>query len=448
MKGKLLILGGGESGVSAALLAQAKGYIPFLSDSGTLRPEAKELLTQAGIAYEEGGHTLPCIEEVDEVVKSPGIPDTAAVITRCAERGLPIISEIEFAARYCHHTPLIAVTGSNGKTTTTTLIDMALRAAGVASVACGNIGNSLAREVLEGGAEVYTMELSSFQLDHMYQTRHHIALLLNISPDHLDRYGYQLMNYARAKWRVFLNQCSGDYAILNADDPYIAQLRQESPLTAEHILTFSSHNPQASAYFDGELIHFEGDVTYRYADFMLKGEHNAENIMATCLALQAYGVDIDSKEVRDALAIFGGVRHRTQYVGQWHGVTFVNDSKGTNLDATAHALGAMPDGKTVVLLGGTDKGNDYSLIYDLVRAKAKALIFLTLDSDKLHKSFDALGLPTSDAHSMAEAFQQIESLSLTEGDVVLLSPACASFDLFRNYEDRGDQFIAQFQSLK
>lgn len=447
MKCNLLVLGAGESGVSAALLAQEKGYRPFVSDSGTIRPEMKAVLTKAAVPYEEGGHQLPYLKDTEEVIKSPGIPDSAEVVRRCEALGLPILSEIEFAARYTTPKQLISITGSNGKTTTTTLIDLALRAAGVQSVACGNIGDSLAREVMEGGADVYTMELSSFQLDHMYRTHSHIALLLNITPDHLDRYDHQLINYARAKWRVFQNQGAGDYAIINADDPHIAELQQEAPLQAEFVKTFSTRNPKASAYFDGQLIHFEGGVTYDYTQFLLKGQHNAENIMAVGLALQAYGVDIDRQEVRKCLSTFGGVRHRTQLVGTWHGVTFINDSKGTNLDATAHALGAMPDAKTVLLLGGTDKGNDYSLIFDLVKAKAKALIFLTLDTDKLHRSFDCLALPTTVAHSMAEAFEQITALDLSEGDVVLLSPACASFDLFKNYEDRGDQFIDSFEAL-
>ena len=447
MKCDLLILGAGESGVSAALLAQEKGYQPFVSDSGTIRPEMKKVLEKEGIPYEESGHQLPYLQDTKEVIKSPGIPDSAEVIRRCEALGLPIISEIEFAARYTAPKQLISITGSNGKTTTTTLIDLALHAAGEKSIACGNIGDSLAREVLQGGAEIYTMELSSFQLDHMYHTHSHISLLLNITPDHLDRYDHQLINYARAKWRVFQNQGAGDYAIINADDPHITELQKEAPLQAEFVKTFSTHNPKASAYFDGRLIHFEGGVTYDYSQFRLKGQHNAENIMAVGLALQAYGIDISRPEVRESLATFGGVRHRTQLVGTWHGITFINDSKGTNLDATAHALGAMPDGKTVLLLGGTDKGNDYSLIFDLVKAKSKALIYLTLDTAKLHHSFDCLALPTSEAHSMAEAFRQIELLELSEGDVVLLSPACASFDLFKNYEDRGDQFIQAFEAL-
>lgn len=444
---EIIILGGGESGVSAAILAKKKGLVPFLSDYGKIKPEMKALLQSEGISFEEGGHVLSNLHRACEVIKSPGIPDTAPVIVRCEEQGLPIISEIEFAARYLLPEQFIGITGSNGKTTTTTLVDMGLRAAGVRSTACGNIGASLARKVLDGDADTFAMELSSFQLDRMYDTHLRIAMLLNLSPDHLDRYDHKYENYALAKWRIFQNQGAGDCAILNADDQFLNRLRAEHPLKAENILTFSCKAPKATAYFDGKMIYLPEGATYDFSRFLLRGEHNAQNVMAAALALYAYGIAPDHPAVEEAFASFGGVRHRTQILGEWRGVTFVNDSKGTNLDATTHALSAMPDGRTILFLGGTDKGNDYSEIYDLVKAKAKALIFLTLDTDKLHKSFDSLGLPTSTAHSMEEAFEQIKALELHEGDVVLLSPACASFDLFKSYEDRGDQFVHAFEQL-
>lgn len=446
MSKEIIILGGGESGVSAALLAKKQGYQPFISDYRQISSEMKAKL--GDIPFEEGGHHLPSLSQAVEVIKSPGIPDTAPVIKRCEEAGKPIISEIEFAARGIEPDRLVAITGSNGKTTTTTLLDMALRATGVKSHSCGNIGDSLARKVLDADTDTYVMELSSFQLDRMYDTHVHIALLLNITPDHLDRYDHKLVNYALAKWRVFQNQGEGDYAIINDDDPIISQLQVDCPIHTEHILTFSCSNEAADAYFDGKIIHLPDGVEYDFSSFQLKGEHNAQNVMAVALALYAYGKSPSHPEVVEALSTFGGVRHRTQLLGKWRGATFINDSKGTNLDATLHALGAMPDGKTVLFLGGTDKGNDYSEIYDLVKAKAKALIFITLDTDKLHRSFDDLGLPTSTAHSMAEAFEQVQALDLEEGDVVLLSPACASFDLFKNYEDRGDQFIRAFEALR
>ncbi|MDO5017428.1 MAG: UDP-N-acetylmuramoyl-L-alanine--D-glutamate ligase [Porphyromonas sp.] len=447
MKSTIIILGGGESGVSAALLAKEKGYTPFLSDAKELRPQVKATIEDAGILYEEGGHRLPVLEETVFVVKSPGIPDSAEVVQRCLSAGLPIISEIELAAKYLQPRQLIGITGSNGKTTTTTLIELGLKSAGISAAACGNIGNSLARKVMDGDADTFAVELSSFQLDHMYETHHHIALLLNITPDHLDRYDYQLANYARAKWRLFQNQGAGDYAIINADDPIIGELLQRYPLGAEHLLRFSCRDPQADAYFDGTLIHFPDGVTYDYQDFRLRGAHNAQNVMAAGLALYAYGIPTDHREVVKTLTAFGGVRHRTQYIGEWRGITFINDSKGTNLDATLHALEAMPDGRTILILGGTDKGNDYAEIFDLVKSKAKALIYMTTDAEKLHRSFAALPIPKVEVHGMAQAFEAIKDWDLNEGDVVLLSPACASFDLFKNYEDRGDQFIYQFERL-
>ncbi len=443
-----IILGGGESGISAALLAKQRGEEPFVSDSGKLKNSVKETLHSEQINYEEEGHRLTQLPKATEVIKSPGIPDSAEVVKRCDAQRIPVISEIEYAARSVQPQQLIGVTGSNGKTTTTTLIDLALKSAKINSTPCGNIGSSLARSVLEDNStEAFVMELSSFQLDRMYQTRIHIALLLNITPDHLDRYDHQLINYARAKWRIFQNQTHDDYAIINADDPMTCDLLQHYPLSSQHLLTFSCKDKTADAYFDGSTIAFKGGGQYTFSDFLLKGEHNAQNLMATGLALQAYGVSPATPEIVDALKSFGGVRHRTQILGEWRGVTFINDSKGTNLDATRHALGAMPDGKTILILGGTDKGNDYSEIYDLVKQKTKALIYLTLDTDKLHRSFDQLRLPTSEAHSITEAFTQIKGLHLNKDDVVLLSPACASFDLFNNYEDRGDQFIEAFKSL-
>lgn len=445
---KIIILGGGESGISAALLAKKRGEPPFVSDSGHLKPWAKECLEKEQIEYEENGHSLNWLSDASLVIKSPGIPDNSDVVKVSEANGLPIISEIEYVACMLSPRQLIGITGSNGKTTTTTLINLALNASNIQSTSCGNIGDSLARTQLEVKANTYVIELSSFQLDRMYEAHLHIALLLNITPDHLDRYDHELMNYARAKWRIFQNQTEEDFAIINADDAITNELLKESPLRKQHVLTFSCKSSDADAFFDGTDIYFKTGDVYHFSNFLLKGEHNAQNLMATGLALQAYGLSISSPRVVQALSTFGGVRHRTQMVGEWRGVTFINDSKGTNLDATIHALGAMPDGKTILILGGTDKGNDYSEIYDLVKLKVKALIFLTLDTEKLIKSFEKLNLPTSIAHSMQEAFKQISQLKLNEGDVVLLSPACASFDLFNNYEDRGDQFIDAFYTLK
>lgn len=444
---QIIILGAGESGISSALLAKHEGHAVFVSDYGTISDHNKKLLSKHNIPYEEGGHTLPTLSETFIIVKSPGIPDTAPVIKKCIEVGAKIISEIEFAAPYIQN-ELIAVTGSNGKTTTTSLINHLLQQVGIPSIASGNIGYSLARVALEEPNKQPVIELSSFQLDHMYQTRIHIALLLNITPDHLDRYGYKIENYADAKGRIFQNQTAKDYAILNADDPMTIELEKRMPEVKAQKLYFSTKDEDTEAYFDGKIIHFKSGADIDFSTLQLKGDHNAQNVMAACLALQAFGIDLSNHNVLEALQSFHGIQHRMEHIGAWKGITFINDSKGTNLDATMHALSAMPEMKTILLIGGTDKGNDYSEIFDLVKSKCKGLIYLTKDSKKLHATFDPLELPTMDALSMDEAYRQIQQLNLEEGDVVLLSPACASFDLFKNYEDRGEQFTNQFHILK
>lgn len=443
----IIILGAGESGISSALLAKREGYTVFVSDYGTISDHHKKLLTAEDIPYEEGGHQLPTLSQEATIIKSPGIPDTAPVILKCKEMGATIISEIEFAARFIHKS-LIAITGSNGKTTTTSLIHYVLQQLGEPAIACGNIGYSLARVANEYPEHIPVMELSSFQLDYMFHTHIHIALLLNITPDHLDRYHYRIEEYADSKGRIFQNQTSDDFAILNADDPLTRALLLRLPQIKAQILYFSSEKKDADAYYDGQFIRFKDGTTFDFTTLALKGDHNAQNVMAACLALHAYGIPLHQPEVLKALQAFKGIQHRMEPLGMWRGVSFINDSKGTNLDATKHALGAMPDGKTILIAGGTDKGNDYHEILDLVKQKCKAFIYLTKDSKKLHATFDALGLPTTDALSMPEVFQQISQLNLDEGDVVLLSPACASFDLFHSYEDRGEQFTQCFRDLE
>lgn len=442
----IIILGAGESGISSALLAQREGFEVFVSDYGSITPENKQLLTQHQIPFEEGGHTLPTLCPEATIIKSPGIPNTAEVIVRCKNMGAKVISEIEFAAPYVQQPP-IAITGSNGKTTTTSLITHLLNSVGIPAISCGNIGYSLARVALEHPSLLPVIELSSFQLDDMFLSRMHIALLLNITPDHLDRYDYKIENYADAKGRIFQNQCSDDFAILNADDPQTRILLQRMPHNDAQPLYFSTQDQQADAYFDGKLMHFKGEVTIDFDTLALKGEHNAQNVMAACLALQAQGADLHDPRLLAALKDFQSIQHRMERLGEWRGVTFINDSKGTNLDATQHALGAMPDGKTILIIGGTDKGNDYQEIYDLVRQKCKALIYLTKDNKKLHTSFDPLQLPTKEAYSMSEVFEKVQELNPKSGDVVLLSPACASFDIFKSYEDRGEQFTHHFHTL-
>lgn len=448
-----IVLGGGESGMWSALLAQREGHRVLLSDSGALKPDTKMALSSMGIAIEEGGHVLPDLEQATQVIKSPGIPDKAPVIRRCIEAGIPVISEIEFAARYVGESTLVAITGSNGKTTTTTLTTKLLQAAGVDAIACGNIGTSLAQCVVCDPHKVYVMELSSFQLDHMYDTHAHVALLLNITPDHLDRYEYQLSNYADAKGRVFLNQQSGDFAVLNADDPVTAEMLQRRPSNPAHALTFSLQDESADAYYADGTIHLrlsEGEtISYDYSQMQLRGEHNAANIMAACLALHAMGYDsaLADGTIERALREFSGIEHRMEKCGVWKGVTFINDSKATNIDSTHYALGAMPKGKTILFLGGTDKGNDYNAILPQVRETTKELIYLTKDNKKLHDTFDNLGIPSHDCYSMEEAFEVIRQMTLEDGDIVLLSPACASFDLFNSYEHRGHVFKDEVKKL-
>lgn len=448
-----IVLGGGESGMWAALLAKREGHRVLLSDSGTLNSDTRASLSAMDIEIEERGHVLPDLEHATRVIKSPGIPDSALVIRRCLETGVPVISEIEFAARYAGDSTLVAITGSNGKTTTTILVASLLRAAGVNAIACGNIGTSLAQCVVRDPHPVYVIELSSFQLDHMYATRAHVALLLNITPDHLDRYDHKLSNYADAKGRVFLNQTTSDFAIFNADDPITKDLLLRQTTNPARALTFSLLDSTATAYYADGTIHLHlseaQTVQYDYTSMKLKGEHNAANIMAACLALHAMGCDsaLVDGTIETALRDFAGIEHRMEPSGVWHEITFINDSKATNIDSTHYALGAMPEGKTVLILGGTDKGNDYSVLLPQVVSVAKALIYLTKDNRKLHETFDSTRIPSYDCYSMEDAFATIRQLPLEAGDIVLLSPACASFDLFRNYEHRGHVFKEQVQQL-
>lgn len=450
----IIVLGGGESGLWSALLAKREGMRVFVSDSGILRDEVRALLDENDVAYEEGAHILPDLEKASAVIKSPGIPDTAAVISRCVQAGLPILSEPEFAARYVGDSQLIGITGSNGKTTTTSLTAYLLRACGYDAVACGNIGTSLAQCVVRDPHKYYVMELSSFQLDHMYDAQMHIAALLNVTPDHLDRYDHSLDNYADAKWRVFQNQTEQDFCILNHDDPVSQSLLGRHAALASQCLTFSMTDPSATAYYDGGFIHLHINggrlATLDYREMQLKGEHNAANVMAGCLILLGLGAEkcFVERTVQEALNAFAGIEHRMEPVGVWRGITFINDSKATNIDATHYALGAMPDHRTILILGGTDKGNNYNDIRALVEQKCKALIYLTVDSKKLHSAFDTLPIPAYDVRSMQDAFQVLKSLETKEGDQFLLSPACASFDLFKSYEHRGKCFKEQFQVLK
>lgn len=442
---RLVVLGAGESGTGAAILAQQKGYDTFVSDQGQIAPTYKALLQQHHIAFEEGQHTESLILNADEVVKSPGIPTKAPMVQKLIEKHIPILSEIELAARYTN-AKMICITGSNGKTTTTSLLFDMLSRAGLNVGLAGNIGNSLALQVATVERDYYVIELSSFQLDNMYDFKADIAILMNITPDHLDRYEYQFQNYVDAKFRIIRNQTPKEAFIYWSGDPVIDQeLRKLSPKATLYPFGFDKdHN---MAYVDGEHFVVQAQnaqaLTLPVADLSLKGKHNQLNSMAAGLAAQI--LNIRSEVIRESLMRFEGVEHRLQYVATVKGVTFINDSKATNVNSCWYALESMTT-PTVLILGGKDKGNDYSEIDALVHTKCCALVFMGLHNEKLHEHFDAFGLPIVETDNITDAVSAAFHLA-KDGDTVLLSPCCASFDLFRSYEDRGEQFMQTVKRL-
>ena len=435
---RIVILGGGESGAGTAVLARKEGFDTFLSDSGVIAPRYREMLREHDIAFEEGGHTPELILSADEVVKSPGIPDKAPIVEKIREKGIPVISEIEFAGRYCKGRT-ICITGSNGKTTTTTLTYEILKNAGYNVALGGNIGESFAYKVATGGADWYVLEISSFQLDGMFDFRASIAVLMNITPDHLDRYDYDLQRYVESKFRIIRNQTARDYFIYGGDDPLIKKNLKRRDL-AMHLLPFSVRRqlcPGGSA--DDEI--FKVCVGLRcfiepLGRMKIKGIHNTYNAMAASMAALAAGVDKDV--IASTLESFGGVEHRLEPVGTFGGVEWINDSKATNVDSVWYALDSMT--KPVVwIAGGTDKGNDYTPLLELARTKVKRLVCMGTDNEKLIKAFTGVVPRIVDTHSLDEAMHACREAAVP-GDAVLLSPACASFDLFKNYEERGRQF--------
>lgn len=438
MKKKLVILGGGESGIGAALLAQQKGYDVFLSDAGSLKDIYRNELIQAAIAWEEGSHDEHRILQADEIMKSPGIPEKNDLVKKIRKAGISIISEIEFAYRYAGNSTILAITGSNGKTTTTSLIYHVCKTGGLDAALVGNIGTSFARQVAQNPKPVYVVEVSSFQLDDIQTFRPHIAVLTNITEDHLDRYEYQIENYIKSKFRIIENQQSGDYFIYNSDDE----------VTMNHINNFFIHanplpismaNENNEAFIkDGDMYIRTGEefMTMSIYDFTLKGKHNQYNTMAACVA--GVTMNIRKDKIREAVFTYQSLEHRMEPVATIRGVEFVNDSKATNINSTWYALESMTK-PTILILGGLDKGNDYTLLLDLVKDKVKTIICLGKDNRKIHEVFATLGCPIVDVESAAEAVQ-VGFSNATKGDVVLLSPACASFDRFVNYEDRGNQF--------
>ncbi len=440
--GRIVILGGGESGVGSALLAQARGFDLFLSDFGAIAPAYKQSLIDHAIPFEEGGHRTDLLEGCDTVIKSPGIPDKAPIVRQAVERGIPVVSEIEFAGRFlAPHTRTICITGSNGKTTTTSLIHHLLRQAGWNASLAGNIGDSLALQVARTEQpDWYVIELSSFQLDGMFDFRADIALLLNITPDHLDRYDYQMSRYVDSKFRIARNQRSTDTFICNADDPEIAAALPRTAIGARP-LPFSVKTPVEGAWFDGTSLHC-GDFSIPFGELKIKGMHNAANALAAIAACRAAG--LPDSAIRRGLTTFTPVEHRLEPAGTVAGVEWINDSKATNVDSAWYALQSMTR-PTVWIAGGTDKGNDYAPLLPLVREHVKALVCMGIDNRKLLDAFDGV-VPAYDTHSLAEAVERCRSLA-ADGDTVLLSPACASFDLFKNYEDRGRQFKAAVERL-
>ena len=434
----IVVLGGGESGVGSAILAKKQGFRVFLSDIGILKEEHRATLRAFNIDFEEGGHTEQRVLEADEIVKSPGIPDTAPLMQKVLAKGIHVISEIEFAGRYTN-ARMICITGSNGKTTTTSLIYHILKSAGLNVGLGGNIGKSFARQVAEEHYDYYVLELSSFQLEGVYDFRADIAVLLNITPDHLDRYDHNLQHYVDAKMRIIRNQRMEDAFIYWIDDPIVT--REIEKLKPEAITyPFGEHKKaDAVAYTENGkmIIHTkEREFNMELELLALEGMHNVYNSLASGIVAKL--MDISDEQLRTSLSDFKGVPHRLEKVATVRGVLYINDSKATNVNSCWYALQSMRS-KTVLILGGTDKGNDYSEIEELVQSRARALIFLGKDNSKLHAFFDGKVGVIRDAGSMEEAVAIAYQLA-EKGDTVLLSPCCASFDLFENYEDRGDQF--------
>ena len=442
---KLVILGGGESGVGAAILGKDKGMQVFLSDMGTLKDEYRQTLLNENIEFEEGKHSEEKILDADLVVKSPGIPPYVPMVKRLAERNIPILSEIEFAGRYTD-AKMVCITGSNGKTTTTLLTYHILRKAGLNVGLAGNVGKSLALQVARESHDIYVLELSSFQLENMYNFKANIAVIMNITPDHLDRYDHKMENYAKAKFRILQNQTSDDYFIYWQNDPIVMEQIRQLQIEARQ-MPFSEFKEDGSvAYVENGIVKFitPGEVWEIPRDKLsLTGLHNLYNSMAA--GLSASLLNIKKDKIRAALEDFEAVEHRLEYVDTIRGVKYINDSKATNVNSTWYALESMTT-PTILILGGKDKGNDYSEIESLVKEKVKAIVCMGKDNTKLLDFFSGKVAQISDTHSIEEAVKECARLA-SEGDTVLLSPCCASFDLFSSYEDRGAQFKQQVRNL-
>ena len=437
MAKRIVILGAGESGAGAGVLAKKQGFDTFVSDMSAIKDHYKSMLNERNIAWEEGKHTEELILNADEVIKSPGIPNDAPMVLKLKEQGTPIISEIEFAGRYTN-AKMICITGSNGKTTTTSLIYHIFKKAGLNVGLAGNIGLSLAYQVAECNYDYYVIELSSFQLDNMYKFHANIAVLMNITPDHLDRYDNEMQNYVDAKFRIILNQTEKDAFIFWNDDPIIQKELHKYGIHGQYYPFAETKKEGEAAYIEDNKVHFTEPISFNMEqeELALTGKHNLFNSMAAGISANIAGIRKEC--IREALSDFEGVEHRLEKVCRVRGVEYINDSKATNVNSCWYALQSMKT-KTVLILGGKDKGNDYSEIADLVKEKCSGLIYLGLHNEKLHDFFDGFGLPVADVQSMQDAVNAAYKMA-QKGETVLLSPCCASFDLFKSYEDRGEQF--------
>jgi UDP-N-acetylmuramoylalanine--D-glutamate ligase len=446
VKSRLVILGGGESGVGAAILAQQKGFDVFVSDFGVLADAYKQALDNLAIPYETGKHTEDLILNAQEVIKSPGIPSTAPIVKALRAQGTTVISEIEFAKRYTN-AKTICITGSNGKTTTSLLTYHILKNAGLNVGLAGNIGKSFAEQVANENFEYYVLEISSFMLDDMYDFRADIAVLLNITPDHLDRYEYKMENYAKSKMRITQNQTANDVFIYCADDEETLKAIADLKFTQKTYPFSILKMLENGAYIQNEIIHIltepTNQLTMSISDLALQGKHNIYNSMASGIVAKV--LDLRNNSIRESMSDFKNVEHRLEHVAKISGIDFINDSKATNVNSTWYALESM-NTDVVLIMGGVDKGNDYNMLKDLVKSKVKAIVCLGKDNKRIHDAFE------DDVEVIVNTFSATEAAEIAfhlakRGDTVLLSPACASFDLFKNYEDRGDQFKAAVREL-
>lgn len=445
MNNRIAILGGGESGVGAAILAQQKGFSVFLSDLGKIKEKYKNVLSNYKIDFEEEKHSTEKILNAGLVVKSPGIPEKASIIVQLREKGIPVISEIEFAGRYTT-AQTICITGSNGKTTTTLLLYHILKNAGLNVGLAGNVGKSFAWQVAEENHDTYVIEISSFQLDNMYDFKADVAILMNITPDHLDRYNYTFQNYIDSKFRIIQNQTKNDWFIVCADDE-VTQNELKKRKIEPVVIPFGLGEPtgNSAGIKENQLIIniHQKQFTMSILELALQGKHNTYNSMAAGIASMI--LEIRNEQLRESLANFMGVEHRLERFLKVHGIEFINDSKATNVNSTWYALESI--GKPIVwIAGGVDKGNDYSMLKGLAKEKVKAIVCLGKDNQKIHDAFKGAVKNIVDASSMEEAVKAAYYLA-RNGDTVLLSPACASFDLFENYEDRGKQFKQNVRNL-